>query len=204
MFKKRILIPVMSLLCLLSFSANILACACCAERGEYAISTSKPDSINLNLLGEMKFGSDAVLYTDAAGLDDLKGLAIDTASEDADQFDLVSTFTAKTWKFTVKTKGGKTGILTLPIPTQMVSFRADIHDTTEGEVSLYKEMRYKGPVGGGTGIFKAGIVKPTTYFLVFQGRGNNCDNASDFTHWRLEITGSKADYAFYGKMAATN
>jgi hypothetical protein len=117
----------------------------------------------------------------------------------------VSTFTAKTWKFTLKSKGGKTGTLTLPIPTQMVSFKVDIHDGEPNtETSLYKEFRYKGTVSSGTSLFKAGIVRPTTYFLVFQGRGNNCDNASDFTHWRLEITGPKASYAFYGKMVTTD
>lgn len=204
MFKKRILISVLSLLCLLSFSADALACACCAEPGTYRIGTSKPDEYKLGLLGEMKFDKTAVLYTDAAGFEDLKGLTFATDREDADQFDLVASFIKKTWKFTLKDKAGKTGILTLPIPTQMVSFSVDIHDNEEGDPSLYKEFRFKGAVSAGTGIFKSGIIKPTTYFLVFQGRGNNCDNASDFTHWRLEITSSKADYAFYGKMVTTD
>lgn len=204
MFKKRILIPVLSLLCLLAFSANVLACACCSEPGTYRISTSKPDEYKLGLLGEMQFDKSAVLYTDARGFEDLKGLTVPSDLVDADQFDLVASFIAKTWKFTLKSKNGKSGILTLPIPTQMVSFAVDIHDGREGDPSLYKEFRFKGNVSSGTGLFKAGIVKPTTYFLVFQGRGNNCDNASDFTHWRLEITGSKADYAFYGKMTTTD
>jgi hypothetical protein len=191
-------------LCLLSLSANILACACCSEPGEYSISTRKLDEYNLGLLGEMKFDKTAILYTDARGYEDLKGLTVNGELADADQFDLVASFIAKTWKFTIKSKEGKTGILTLPIPTQMVSFKADIHDGGEGDPNLYKEFRYKGTVASGTGILKGGIIKPTTYFLVFQGRGNNCDNASDFTYWRLEITGSKADYAFYGKMDTTD
>jgi hypothetical protein len=36
---------------------------------------------------------------------------------------------------------------------------------------------------------------------VLQGRGNSCDTAEDFTHWRLKITGNKADYAFYGELS---
>jgi hypothetical protein len=35
---------------------------------------------------------------------------------------------------------------------------------------------------------------------VFQGRGNSCDGADNFTHWQLKITGKKADYAFYGEL----
>lgn len=204
MFKKRILIPVLALLCLLSFSANVLACACCAEPGTYRIETGKPNEYKLGLLREMQFDKTAILYTDARGFDDLKGLTVPGELADADEFDLVASFIAKTWKFTLKSKDGKSGVLTLPIPTQMVSFAVDIHDGAEGDPSLYKEFRFKGNVSAGTGLLKAGIVKPTTYFLVFQGRGNNCDNASDFTHWRLEITGAKADYAFYGKMKTTD
>jgi hypothetical protein len=56
----------------------------------------------------------------------------------------------------------------------------------------------------GNGFFQSSIIKPTTYFLVLQGRGNNCDNAEDFTHWRLEITGRKADYAFFGELSSGN
>jgi hypothetical protein len=201
MFVKRSVIALFSLLLLISLSNNALACACCAEPGTYMISTSKPDEYKLGLLGEMKFNKDATLYTDAAGFDDMKGITFNQELTDADQFDLVTTFVSKTWKFTFKTKEGKTGVLTLPIPTQMVSFKVDLHDGEPNtETSLYKEFRFKGTAASGTGIFKGGIVKPTTYFLVFQGRGNHCDNASDFTHWRLEITGSKSDYAFFGKM----
>lgn len=65
---------------------------------------------------------------------------------------------------------------------------------------LYKEWRFQGAVKG-DGVFNHGLMAPAKYFLVFQGRGNNCDNAEDFTHWRLEITGRKARYAFYGALA---
>ena len=199
MLIKRLLVTFFSILILLSFSSNLFACACCAEPGEYIISTQKPDEYQLGILGEMQFDKTAELYLDAEGFEGIKGLGV-TDGENADQFDLVASFLTKTWKFNMKAQNGKSGILTLPIPTQMVSFKVDIHDTTEGDPLLYKELRYKGTVSSGTGIFKSGIIRPTTYFLVFQGRGNNCDNASDFTHWRLEITGAKASYAFYGKM----
>ncbi len=65
---------------------------------------------------------------------------------------------------------------------------------------LYKEFIFEGTVGSGTGVFKGGIVRPTKYTLVFQGRGNMCDNSEDFTDWRLQVAGSKAKYSFYGKM----
>ncbi len=191
----------------LLFTTESFACACCAEKGEYSISTQTPDKYKLDLLSTMNFNGAAELYTTAAEFDGIKGLNAIKAGYDANNwettpnfFTLENMFSAKTFKFNFKTADGKTGTLVLPLPAQMLSFKADIHDTTEGEVNLYKEWRFKGTVGSGNGFFKAGILKPTTYFLVLQGRGNNCDNAEDFKHWRLEITGKNADYAFFGKM----
>jgi hypothetical protein len=56
----------------------------------------------------------------------------------------------------------------------------------------------------GTGIFKKGIVPATAYFLVFQGKGNQCMAAEQFTHWRLEVMGKKASYAFFGTLKTTD
>jgi hypothetical protein len=108
------------------------------------------------------------------------------------------------WKLTFR-NGEESGTLNLPLPVKMLRLAADIHDgwTKPGypEPVLYKEWRFEGEVNG-TGFFKAGIVARTKYFLVFQGRGNSCDGAEDFTHWQLKITGKKADYSFYGELGA--
>lgn len=203
---KKVSLFMIALFALVAFlPLKALACACCAEPGEYNISTVKPDQYKLGLLGEMKFDEAAELYLNAGGFDDVKGLnsikASYEANESTDFFSLGNVFAAKTWKFNFKTKDGKTGTLNLPLPAQMLSFKADIHDSAEGtEVMLYKEWRFKGTVQSGNGFFASGITKPTTYFLVLQGRGNNCDNAEDFNHWRLEITGKNANYAFFGKL----
>ncbi len=193
---------------ILLFASETFACACCAEKGDYRVSTQMPDQSKIELLSEMRFDGAAQLYTTVAEFEDIKGLSSIQASYNANNwettpnyFTLENMFAAKTFKFNFKTADGKTGTLVLPLPSQMVSFKADIHDTPEGsEVNLYKEWRFKGTVGSGNGFFKSSILKPTTYFLVLQGRGNNCDNAEDFRNWRLEITGKNADYAFFGKM----
>jgi hypothetical protein len=93
--------------------------------------------------------------------------------------------------------------LDLPLPARLLSYQADIRDgqmSGAGGPLLYKEWRFEGQVKG-TGFFQAGITAPTKYFLVLQGRGNACDMAEDFTHWRVAITGKKARYAFYGELA---
>ncbi len=188
--------------------AEALACTCCAEKGTYSISTGKPSENDLEILQAMRFASKANLFMTEADFEIIKGLddIKKELSGDANllpEFDMGNIFAAKTWKFTIKTKGGKTGTLTLPMPAQMLKFKVDIHDKEDGGAGsplLYKEFRFKGNVQGGTGLFNAGIVRPTTYFLVFQGRGNGCDDFQDFTHWRLEINGKRAQYAFFGNM----
>jgi hypothetical protein len=212
MFLKKLRTAFFAALCLLSFSIDAFACACCSEPGEYHISTDKPDKYNVDLLSEMKFDEASYLFMNEAGFDVIKGLDSIAKSYESDSwvaapdyFSLTNSFAAKTWKFNFKTKDGKNGSLTLPMPLQMLRFKADIHDGKSsggGGPLLYKEWRFKGSVQSGSGFFQAGIVKPTTYFLVLQGRGNSCDNAEDFTAWRLEIDGRKAQYAFFGKLSS--
>jgi hypothetical protein len=196
-----------AVVCVMSFAGNALACACCVEAGTYIISTEKPREYVFGILDTMKFDKEAELYMTEAGFDTIKGLPevgkeYESWTADTDQFDVVSEFTKKSWKFTLKTPGGKTGTLVLTVPAQMVSYKVDIHDTEDTGlgVRLYKEFRFKGTVQSGTGIFRSSFVRPTTYFLVFQGRGNGCDDVSDFTHWHLEIDSSKAQYEFNGKL----
>lgn len=189
------------------FPTGAFACACCAENDFYSIWTGKPGDYDLEVLQEIKFAQDPQLYLDAADFETVKGLeSLFPTSEDTEywKFDLTDSFTANTWKLNFKAYNGKTGTLVLPLPAQMVNFKVDIHDgktSGGGGPLLYKEWRFKGNVQSGNGIFQSGITKPTTYFLVLQGRGNGCDNAEDFTNWRLEINGKKADYKFVGKLS---
>ena len=208
---KRVFLMLFAVVCLMSFANNAMACACCAEPGTYMIWTGKPDEFITGILDMMEFDKKAELYTTEAGFDMIKGLddikkeyESDLWTAETGVFDLVNEFTNKSWKFTLKTPGGKSGTLVLPMPAQMVQYKVDIHDTKDTGlgVQLYKEFRFKGYVQNGTGIFRPGIIKPTTYFLVFQGRGNGCDDVSNFTHWHLEIGGKKAKYEFNGKLTA--
>lgn len=211
MIYKRLLAFLFTSICLVALSSSAFACACCATPGEYSISTGKVSPFYLGLLNEIKFDETATLFlTDAdfaiiKGLDELeKESSSEAWISSRNEFDLVNSFIGKTWKFSLKSKTGKNGVLTLPLPVQILTFKVDIHDDDPDRPNgpmLYKELRFKGNISAGTGIFRSGIIKPTTYFLVFQGRGNGCDNASDFTHWRLEISGRKAEYAFHGMLS---
>ena len=206
---KRSLIAALSLFCLLFVLSSAWACACCAEHGTYDLSTVGIDNYKLGLLQEIKFDKTFELYMTAAGFEDIRGLKSiepDFKALDIDNFDLVDTFTNNSGNMTVTSPGGKTGTIVLPRPSRVTILKVDQHEVEsgKGEAVLYKEFQLKGTVRSGSGFLRSSIAKPTTYSLIFQGRGNMCDNASDFTHWRLDIKGSKAKYAFFGKLKAGN
>lgn len=194
-FRKRLMVSLTMLAALLLLPVCVLACACCADPGEYRISLDKPNTYVLGLLDRMRFGNAAHLYATEVGIEEnAKGIV-----DPSENYAFTGSRESGVWKLTFR-EGKKYGTLILPLPSQMLSYRADIHDGTSNlNVTLYKEWRFEGLVNG-TGFFRRGIARKTKYFLVFQGRGNNCDDDSNFTHWRLEITGPKAHYAFYGEM----
>jgi hypothetical protein len=185
-------------LTLLLLPSRVWACACCAYPGEYQIGFETPNAYILSLMKRMRFGTTADRFVSDAEPDEGPiGLA-----HPVESYSLSGSLVGNVWKLTFR-NGDESGTLDLPLPAKLLRFAADIHDgrTKPGypEPVLYKEWRFEGEVNG-TGVFKAGITARTKYVLVFQGRGNSCDGAEDFTHWQLKITGKKADYAFYGEL----
>jgi len=205
MFRSKLIAASFAFLLLLSLSDSAFACACCSERGFRSTVVGALDDYQLGLLKDMKMADSAELYVDEAGFESIRGLAeLDKEFNDGglESIDLISSYLNNAWKVTIKTPKGKTGTLTLPRPAKVTVFKVDLFEKAEGDPLLYKEFAFSGVVGSGTGAFKAGIAPATKYNLVFMGRGNMCDNAEDFQNWRLEVNGTKARYAFFGKMKA--
>ena len=177
--------------------ARAWACACCSSEGDYYVSTSRPGDYELSVVRQIRFGRTASLYMTEAGEESAKGVG-----HVAESYGLSGSLVGGAWKLAFR-EGRQAGTLSLPLPARMTTYAADIHDgqtSAGGGPLLYKEWRFEGQVSG-TGFFKAGIVGPTKYVLVLQGRGNGCHNAEDFKHWRLQIEGRRAAYAFYGELA---
>jgi hypothetical protein len=197
-FQKPFKFSLMFFAALVFAPQQVWACACCADPGQYRISMAKPGNNEVSQMKRMRFGDAASLFTGEGEMEDFaKGLA--HASE---KYSLSGALVAKTWKLSFR-DGDNLGALNLLLPVKFLSYSADIHDGQMGGAGgplLYKEWRFEGVVYG-SGVFRGGLTAPAKYFLVLQGRGNNCDNAEDFTHWRLEINGQKARYAFFGELA---
>jgi hypothetical protein len=179
-------------------TASAWACACCSHEGTYYVSSGRPSEYELSIVKQIRFGRTTTLYTAEADPEDMaKGVG-----HVAEKYALGGSLVRGVWKLAFR-DGNKTGTLSLPLPLKMTSYTADIHDgqtSPGGGPLLYKEWRFEGQVSG-TGFFKAGIIGPTKYLLVLQGRGNGCQDAGDFKHWRLRVSGRKAEYSFYGELA---
>ena len=196
----------MSIAALLSAATDSFACACCVERGYYERTFTQPDQYLLGVFGEMQFDK-GELYFDISEFESIRGLSelkADYAANKAIDLNLVESFAMRTWKLNFTTGAGRTGSLVLPMPAKMLKLKVDTHDEEASEphreVSLYKEFSFIGKVSSGSGIFRSANTRPTEYTLVFHGRGNGCDSAGDFTYWRLELNGPRAEYAMFGKM----
>jgi hypothetical protein len=183
---------------LLLLPARAWACACCSNEGDYYVNSGRPSEFELSIVRQIRFGRTANLYLTAGEMEDTaRGLA-----HRVESYTLDGSRVGGVWRLAFR-DGNKTGTLSLPVPARMTSYTADIHDgqtSAGGGPLLYKEWRFEGRVSG-TGFFRAGMVGPTTYLLVLQGRGNGCQDAGDFKHWRLQVSGRKAAYAFYGELA---
>ena len=200
-------VPVILLLCALLAApaprasvAGTAFCACCAEPGEWFERTGRLESYEVTELRNVEFNAVAKLYTTAAGFEGTKGLPAQYES-----FQLSNSL-SRALKLTLTFKGerGETGSLVLQLPRVATTFGADLHDYPEGSAGpiLYKEWRFGGTARG-SGMFRRSVVPGTKFRLVLQGRGNNCLSSTDFHHWRLDITGPRADYAFYGALGGT-
>jgi hypothetical protein len=188
---------VASLLLSLMIPGNVLACACCSNEGEYYRGVSKIEDFQRDLMKSLRFDSKAFLFSTDAGEEEYGRGITDPKNEYA----LSGSLTNNSFRLSFR-DGTKSGMLTVPLPLRIEDYRVDLRDgktSGGGGPLLYKEWRFEGVING-SGIFKPGMFGPTKYFLVLQGRGNNCDNAEDFTDWRLEVRGKKARYAFYGKL----
>jgi hypothetical protein len=177
--------------------ARAFGCACCANAGEYRLEANAPvGEQQRELLGDMKFDPAARLFMTEAGEDAIKGLASISADNT-----VTVTSEPRRWRFTFRTAKDQVGTLTVPKPPRMTSLAADLHDSKDTGTgpALYKEWRCEGPASG-DGIFEKGFSAPARYTLILQGRGNRCDSIEQFTHWRLEISGKQASYAFFGKL----
>jgi hypothetical protein len=172
-----------------------LACACCADIGEWFLDTVTVGSAEIGELNRLRFSQTATTFQSEAGLDGITGI-----SHPADSYTLTQTRTGRQWRLRFQDQQGHSGSLYINIPTSVTSYGADLHDGSQGGGGgplLYKEWRATGGLRG-TGIFSGGITRDARFRLVFQGRGNSCENVEDYKNWLIEVKGRRAQYTLSG------
>lgn len=183
----------------LLFQPMALACACCAEHGQWFHDSHAINDNEAQTLNRVQFASEAKTYLTAAGTEGIRG----TASP-AETYKLVTTKDERRWRWTFTDAKGQTGVLAFNIPQSTNSYGTDLRDGKSapgGGPLLYKEWQMRGRVWG-NGIFAAGMSGQPQFHLILQGRGNSCMSAGDWRHWRLEVSGQSANFAFYGDVEA--
>lgn len=174
-------------------SAAEAFCACCAERGTYMNRTTKLSKYERDEIGRLAIDS-AEFFQEGGEMEKIPGL-----KSLREKYSAGFTYRGS-WKFDFTDTSKSIGTLDLMASPTVVDFRTDLYDSEPASVVLYKELRFKSKVKSGTGDFAGGITPATEYSLVLQGRGNQCMNAEDFSHWRLDVKGPKAAYSFFGKL----
>ncbi len=202
MLKKLIVGGISTLIVLMAANAA-LACACCVNRGHYERGRIKTDPFYTSIFSDIKLTGVAELYMTEAGFEGIKGLpelAKDEAAGRETKLEIASSFATRKWTFSVDAGMGRKGTLVLPMPTLFTKHSVDIDGVDNGNgVSLYKEFSLSSRLTNATGIFRS--AKAANYELIFQGRGNGCDDKSDFNRWFLSVDGPRASYVIFGKIA---
>ena len=176
------------------------ACACCADDGARIESADVLGPYERTELGRIRFSGAARLHSTSGEPEDYaKGIR-----DPSDRYAITVLRKGDQWTMSLRDAAGKTGTLVFSTPRTAERFFIDLHDGKQGGGGgplLYKELRLRAPVSG-SGIFEPGMAGGATARLVFQGRGNVCTDATQFTHWTLIVSGPKASFTLFGALAA--
>ena len=179
------------LILLLGTAGDVLACACCAEKGTWYRGPVRQTDAEATLFAKWaEHVSKGTLMTGNADIAEF-GL-FDPLPSSADL--LLSTSASAPMRVVVDLRdssGNSTGsvILNRSLRIRPSRLMTDIGDGKEaqgGGALLYKEVVFIG-IARGTGSLARGIRAGTPFSLVLKGRGNGCHNDSDYSSWSLRI-----------------
>ena len=180
----------------LASASPAFACACCTNEGQRNVATVALDSGKRQEIESLRFGGKATLFTGEGDADGIEGIATPSGS-----YDLTARWRDDRLEFSFRDKLGRTGALSLLRPNTLSVFEVDPRDRPDKGhgPSLYKEWKLSAPASG-TGVFRPGIAPRQILTLIFQGGGNSCTSAIDFSHWTLVMQGPKANYTLFGDL----
>jgi hypothetical protein len=177
----------------LAWPAHALACACCANRGDYLLVNEPVKAFEVNELVRLRFASTANLrIPEGEGFD--RGLKLKAPPYRVSQFRHGRIFVLR-----LKDRSGRSGSVSFALPARATKLQEDLQDgkrAAGGGPLLYREWTLRGTLEG------TALVEKPRFRLVLQGRGNACMNASDFRSWILVANGPRTSFTLYGTFAA--
>lgn len=183
----------------LAQSETANACACCTNTGQRYVENTKLAPFQRTIVGEVQFAKEANLFVGERDLADIKGI-----QNPSETYALGVSKQKDRFVFSFRDDKKNEGTLTLVIPDAIAIFEIDPREPdspVQGGLGplLYKEWRLTAPFSG-TGIFKAGNGGYQRITLILQGRGRNCLDVEQFTHWTISVHGPLGNYLFYGEL----
>lgn len=187
----------LALLGLMSAIEQAVACACCSEVGTRAIGVGQFDDQVRTLFGRLRFAPEARL---ADGIGDggrTRGIVDIAPSYDiaveVDDTRFVFAFNSR--------RKGKTGTLTLALPTTFSFFVVDPRTDTDRGLgpTLYKEYIISAKAEG-DGVFGDALAGDAQVSLIIHGHGRGCTEAEDFHSWTISVNGRNAEYMLIGAL----
>ena len=179
---------------LLAWPAWALACACCANKGDYLNVTEGVKNFEMGELLKLRFGSTANLRMTPAFPADVKGLKFV-----AGKYTVTQIRHGRIFVLTLKDGKGHSGTVSFVLPFSATKLQADVQDgktAPGGGPLLYREWSMRGQLSGTA-------LKSTGQFrLILSGRGNACMNARDFRSWILQASGPQLRFTLFGKFAS--
>jgi hypothetical protein len=178
---------------------SALACACCTNTGQRYVENTKLQSFQRAILEELRFAKRANLFVGERDFADIKGIA-----NPSETYAFAVTREKDRFVFSFRDEKKNEGSLTLAVPDAIAIFEIDPREPNSPASGglgplLYKEWRLTAPFAG-TGIFKAGNGGYQRITLILQGRGRNCPDAGQFTHWTISVYGPLGNYLLYGEL----
>lgn len=175
------------------------ACACCTNPGQRYVENTKLLPFQRNLIDELRFTKQANLFVGERDPADIKGIA-----NPSETYAFAVNRQKDRLVFSFRDEKKNEGSLTLVAPDAVAIFEIDPREPDSPVHSglgpvLYKEWRLTAPFAG-TGIFKAGNGGYQRITLILQGRGRNCPEAGQFTHWTISVHGPLGNYLFFGEL----
>lgn len=193
------LLPFAFALALLLPASESFACSCCTNTAQRRIGDVPLDADRFDEIARLRFEEAANLY-----LSDDDGATVTGIDKPDTRYRLAAVWQDDRLTLTFRDTAGRTGTLTLARPQRLSIFEVDPRDPAPaGGLGplLYKEWKLTTRAVG-NGIFAGGTGDEQTLTLILHGRGHNCANADDFTHWTLTTQGPKTNYVLYGALRA--